>query len=323
MLHIERLCLMFRLLQNEKRYLYITNYSSDEESLCEMEIKCLFDKPLDDKHLFSNVYIDPSRSPFIKKCISIMYIGETIDLIIEQINNDKLTSEKYKVVYINAPHENVGFHEGRRIEFKLGFSILGEAEMKKPENIFGITKIENSWIFGKCESNTSEWLQRNQKPFSYSNALKVNVCRALVNIAVGNNLKCSVIDPCCGIGTVLIEAISMHINIKGYEINPLIGKNAKTNLRYFGYEDVITIGDMNNIQDKYDVAIVDLPYGIFTQITTEEQLSIMISTRKIAAKMVIITFEDMAKQITSVGFHIDDRCTVSKGTFKRHIYICG
>lgn len=114
----------------------------------------------------------------------------------------------------------------------------------------------------------------------------------------------------------------MHINIKGYEINPLIGKNAKTNLRYFGYEDVITIGDMNNIQDKYDVAIVDLPYGIFTQITTEEQLSIMSSTRKIAAKMVIITFEDMAKQITSVGFHIDDRCTVSKGTFKRHIYIC-
>ncbi|WP_298845109.1 TRM11 family methyltransferase, partial [uncultured Clostridium sp.] len=215
-----------------------------------------------------------------------------------------------------------GFHEGRRIEFEIGFSILGECEMKKPENIFGITKIANIWIFGKCESNNSEWLQRNKKPFSYSNALKVNVCRAIVNIAVGNNLNCSVVDPCCGIGTVLIEAISMKINIKGYEINPLIGKNAKTNLRYFGYEDVITIGDMNNIQNKYDVAIVDLPYGIFTQITADEQLAIMGSARRIASKMVIVTFDDMKEQIRSVGFHIDDRCSVSKGTFQRHIYIC-
>ncbi|MBZ9608011.1 RNA methyltransferase [Clostridium estertheticum] len=313
---------MFQLPQNEKKYLYTTNYSSDEESLCKMEIKCLFNKHLDEKHLFSDIYVDPSRSPFIKKCISIMYTGETMKQIIDQIAMDKLTGINYKVAYINATDENIGFHERRRIEFEIGFNILGEAEMKNPEIIFGITKIANKWIFGECESNVSDWLLHNKKPFSYSNALKVNVCRALVNIAVANNLNCSVVDPCCGIGTVLIEAISMDINIKGYEINPYIGENAKANLRYFGYDDVITICDMNDIANKFNVAIVDLPYGIFTQITTEEQLAIISSTRRIADRMVIITFDDMEEQITSVGFHIDDRCTVSKGTFKRHIFIC-
>ncbi len=313
---------MFQEPQNENNYLYTTNYSSDEESLCKMEIKCLFNKPLNEKYLFSNIYVDPSRSPFIKKCISIKYIGETIEQIIDLIVMDNLTCTNYKVAYINATNENIGFHERRKIEFKIGFSILGEAKMKNPEIIFGITKVENKWMFGECESNTSDWLLHNKKPFSYSNALKVNVCRALVNIAVGNNLNFSVIDPCCGIGTVLIEAISMSINIKGYEINPYIGENAKTNLRYFGYEDVITIGDMNDVQNKYNVAIVDLPYGIFTQITPGEQLAIINSTRRIADRMVIITFDDMKQQITSVGFQIEDRCTVSKGTFKRHIFIC-
>jgi len=308
--------------QEDNKYLYTTNYSKDEESLCKMEIKCLFNKLLHEKHVFSDIYVNPSRSPFIKKCISIMYTGQTIKEIIDQIIMDKLTSVNYKVTYINASDESMGFHEGRSIEFEVGFSILGEAEMKNPEITFGITKVDNRWIFGECESNTSDWLFHNKKPFSYSNALKVNVCRALVNIAVGNNLNCSVVDPCCGIGTVLIEAISMQIDIKGYEINPFIGKNAKTNLRYFGYEDVITIGDMNDIRNKFNVAIVDLPYGIFTQITAGEQLAIMESTRRIADRMVIITFEDMEAQITSVGFHIDDRCTVSKGTFKRHIYMC-
>ncbi|MBZ9687720.1 RNA methyltransferase [Clostridium estertheticum] len=313
---------MFQLVQKDNNYLYTTNYSKDEESLCKMEIKCLFNKPLHEKHLFSDIYVDLSRSPFIKKCISIMYIGQTMKQIIDQIVMDKLASVNYKVTYINATDEIMGFHEGRSIEFEIGFNILGEAEMKNPEITFGITKVDNKWIFGECESNASDWLFHNKKPFSYSNALKVNVCRALVNIAVGNNLDCSVVDPCCGIGTVLIEAISIGINIKGYEINPYIGKNAKANLRYFGYEDVITIGDMNDIQNKFNVAIVDLPYGIFTQITAEEQLAIMESTRRIADRMVIITFDDMEQQITSVGFKIDERCTVSKGTFTRHIYVC-
>jgi tRNA (guanine10-N2)-dimethyltransferase len=314
---------MFKLPLHEKKYLYTTNYSKDEESLCKMEMKCLFNKPLQDKYLFSDIYVEPSRSPYIKKCISIIYTGDTMEKIIDQIVIDKLTSINYKVIYINATDEIMGFHDGRKIEFQIGYSILGEAELKKPEIMFGITKIANQWVFGECESNTSDWVLHNTKPFSYSNALKVNVCRSLVNIAVGNNLNCSVVDPCCGIGTVLIEAISMKLNIKGYEINEYIGKNAKTNLRYFGYEDdIITIGDMHDIKEKFDVAIVDLPYNIFTQITPGEQLAIMDSTRRIADKMVIITFEDMEMQINSVGFHIDDRCTVSKGTFKRHVFIC-
>jgi len=313
---------MFQLPQKGNKYLYTTNYSEDEKSLCKMEIKCLFNKLLVEKHIFSDIYVDPSRSPFIKKSISIMYTGDTMQQIIDQIVKDKLTSTNYKVAYINATDEIMSFHEGRSIEFNIGFNILGEAQMKKPDITFGITKVENKWIFGECENNTSDWLFHNKKPFSYSNALKVKVCRALVNIAVGNNLGYSVVDPCCGIGTILIEAISIGISIKGYEINPYIGKNAKANLKYFGYEDVITIGDMNNIENKFNVAIVDLPYGIFTQITTAQQLAIMESTRRIADRMVIITFEDMKEQITSVGFHINDRCTVSKGTFKRHIYIC-
>ena len=166
------------------------------------------------------------------------------------------------------------------------------------------------------------WLSHNKKPFSYSNALKVNVSRAVVNIAIGNNLNYKVIDPCCGIGTVLIEALSMGIDIIGYEINPSIGYNAIRNLNYFGYENIITIGDMTSIEDIYDIAIIDLPYGIFTQITAQEQLDIILSGRRIAKKLILITFEDMETQIKACGFNIEDRCTISKGNFIRHISIC-
>ena len=313
---------MLELLQRSGQYLYTTNYSRDEAALCKMEITELFNIALAEKHFFSNFFINPSRSPFIKKCINIMFTGENLEDIINQIQKKNLFGLNYKVSYVEIAEDGFDFKKRRSIEYEVGLSILGDFEMKHPETTFGITKLNGLWIFGQFTSNDSKWTTHNKKPFSYSNALKVNVSRAIVNIAVGNNLNCSVIDPCCGIGTVLIEALSMGINIKGYEINPSIGYNAKRNLQYFEFEDVITIGDMNTIQDKFDVAIVDLPYGIFTSISPEQQLSIIASTRSIADRMILITFDAMEEQINASGFTIENSCLISKGKFERHIYIC-
>ena len=148
------------------------------------------------------------------------------------------------------------------------------------------------------------------------------MARALVNIAVGNNLELKLVDPCCGIGTVVIEALSMNIDVNGYEINNNIAQYAQRNLEFFGYNNVITNGDMHRIEEKYDVVIIDIPYGLFKPTTLKEQTDIIKTARKIADKLVIVTFEDMDKYIKGVGFNILDTCYVSKGKFVRYISIC-
>ena len=305
-----------------KLYLYTINYTADEASLCRMEMKCLFRKVPKMKHFFSYHYVDPSRSPFIKQCISVLYTGISTDDITCKITNDNLLYEKYKVCYFDHDNETIGFREKRKIEYSIGFNILGEAEMDHPEVLLGIINLNGRWILGEAKLNSSIWKSHIKKPYSYSNALSSRVSRALVNIAVCNNLKCKVVDPCSGIGTVVIEALSMGIDIKGYEINPLIAENSKINLNFLGYEDVITAGNMHLITDKFDVAIVDLPYGLFSSSTLKEQVDIMKTSRRIAKIMIIITFENMDQHILSSGFHILDRCHVSKGKFKRYITIC-
>jgi len=305
-----------------KLYLYIINFIADEECLCKMEMKYLFKKSPKVKHFFSYHYVDPSRSPFIKQCTSILYSGISTDDIISKIVDDNLFYEKYKVCYFQHDNETIGFREKRRIEYSIGFNILGEAKMDNPEVLLGVINLNGKWILGESERNNSVWKSHIKKPYSYSNALSTRVSRALVNIAVSNDLKCKVVDPCCGIGTVVIEALSMGIDIKGYEINPLIAENSKINLNFFGYDDNITIGDMHYIDDKFDVAIVDLPYGLFSKSTLTQQIDIIKTTRRIANNMIIITFEDMDQHILSAGFHIVDKCNVFKGKFKRYITIC-
>lgn len=303
-------------------YFYTINFTVYEENLCKMEMKYLFNMIPKNKHFFSYHYVDPSRSPFIKQCISIIYTGNTLDDIVNQILVNNLSYEKFKVRYINVHDEKISFDERRRIEYLIGFNITGEAEMRYPKMTLGITKIHGKWILGEYKENESDLKFHDRKPYCYSNALGVRVSRAIVNIAVSNNLKCKVIDPCCGIGTVVIEGLAMGIDIIGYEINPCIATNAKKNLQFFGYDDVITEGNMHNITDKFDAAIVDIPYGLFSPTTLKEQIDIITTTRRIAKKAIIVTLENMDQHILSCGFNIVDKCHVSKGKFTRYITIC-
>ena len=312
-------------LKNNSRtgnYLYTTNFSAQEESLCKMEIKYLFHLSMKNKHFFTNQYESPSRSPFIKHCISIQYSSPKLEDLIQQLVNDNFYAEKYKIYYIKVEEENIGFHESREIEYSVGMNIKGNAEMNNPKVIFGITKVSGKWFFGECESNDYSWQLHKIKPFSYSNALNVEVSRALVNIAVGNDKGCTLVDPCCGIGTVVIEALSQGIDIKGYELNKHIGTNAKENLKHFKLRDVITIGDMNSIETHYNSAIVDLPYGLFTNATLEQQINIIKCARRISTKMVLISFEDMSRYIIDSGFSVKDKCSISKGKFVRYVTVC-
>ncbi|AWK50224.1 SAM-dependent methyltransferase [Clostridium beijerinckii] len=307
---------------NNRGYFYSINYPVFEENLCEMEMKYLFNKIPSEKFLFSSYYVEPSRSPFIKDMISIIYEEDSLEQIVENIIEAKLSYDDFKVCYIKLENGDVSYKERLKSIREIGLVIIGQSEMHNPKALLGVTKVDGRWIFGEYERNDYEWHIHDQKPYSYSNSLSLRVSRALVNIAVKNDLGCKLIDPCCGVGTVVIDALSMGINVRGYEINKNIAENAQKNLQFFGYENVITTGDMHNIEEKYDVAIIDLPYGLFTSTTIEEQTALMKTARRITNKLVIVTFENMDKHIIESGFDIIDKCYVCKGKFKRYISIC-
>ena len=149
------------------------------------------------------------------------------------------------------------------------------------------------------------------------------MARALVNIAVGDNRELTLVDPCCGVGTVVIEALDLGINVKGYEISKSLVYNARNNIEFLGYNrEIITSGNMHNINEVFDVAIVDIPYGLFSPVTLKEQMDIINTSRRIARKLVIITFEDMDNLIISAGFKIIEKCYMIKGNMVRQVSIC-
>lgn len=306
----------------EQSYFYIINSTVQEEELCNLEMKYLFSVIPDKKYFFSPNYILPSRSAFIKQCISIIYTCDTLNDLVEKIIEENICYDNFKIRYIDLEDSSIAYAERRKIEYLVGFNIIGEADIHNPEVVLGVANIDGKWIFGVLEDNKNTWNKHNHKPYSYSNALNVRVARSLVNIAIGNNLELKLVDPCCGIGTVVIEALSMGIDVIGYELNSFIADNAKKNLEFFGFNDVIVNCNMHEVDNKFDVAIVDLPYGVFTPVTLKEQLDIIKTSRKLADKVVLITFENMEHYFRYSGFNVTDSCIIAKGTFKRYITVC-
>lgn len=307
---------------NLKEYFYVINYPTYEKSLCDMEMRYIFNRVSDEKQFCTNIYVNPSRSPFIKHSISIMYSGDNLQDIVNKVTENNLHYEGFKVFYIKSENGDVEYSERLRSVREIGLAIGGECEMHNPKVTFAVSKIDGRWIFGIYEQNDYKWHEHNNKPHSYSNALSLRVAKAIVNIAVGNNLNCTLIDPCCGIGTVVIEALDLGIKVKGYELSKQIAGNARENLKFLGLDDVISNTNMHSMDEKFDVAIVDIPYGLFTATTLKEQIDIIKTSRKIADKLVIVTFENMDKHIISQGFDIIDQCCVSKSNFVRYITLC-
>lgn len=304
------------------KYMYIVNYPVFEEELCLLEMKSIFGKIPDKKTLFSNIEFNPSNSPFIKTRLDIIYEKDTIEELLVEINKDTTIYDNFKLEYIRLNNNNnIPYNERLDLIKKLSMNIIGIHNFKNPKFNFGVTKIDDKWLFGIDNKNNYKWHTHDNKPCSYSNSLGVKIAKAVVNIANNGLKENTIVDPCCGVGTTLIEALDAGYQIEGYEINKYIAKNANINLEFYGFNPIVINDDMHNIKKEYDSSIIDIPYGIFSHTSKDEQQNIINTARKISKKMVIIAFENHDSMLIKAGFKIIDRCIVTKGKFKRFIVV--
>lgn len=304
------------------KYLYIYNYSPNEQDLCEMEFRQIFHEDMKSKYYFTNQYFDYTRSVFIKGRLDIMKASICFDDIVEEIKNEKMCYYDFKVIYLKNEITHVDYQESLQKCRDIAHPIDGSVDMQNPKVIFAITKIEETWYFG-IYHDEALWSLRYEKPHSYSHSLNIRDARTLVNIAVGNHLDYKVIDPCCGIGTVVLEALSMGIDIEGYDINREVSYQARLNLEHFGYNpQIVSRQDMQTIKKKYDVTIMDIPYGVYSPFSYEQQLALLRGTLSLAPRLVLVSHIDMNKELEDIGYVIQDQATIKKGNFLRYITLC-
>ena len=307
------------------KYIYSFNYENTERDLCMLESVSIFGKEVRSKLLFSDREIEPSTSAFIKSRLAVISFSTDYAELITQIKKESIRIEGFKVEYLVFEGDETEYAARLEKLRDIGYSIEGKHDYYNPTKRFGLCYFEGTWYFGELVKNNFDWHKHKQKPHSFSNSISVNIAKSLVNIAVMANKESTLLDACCGVGTILLEACFAGFHIEGCDINQKTAQNAQDNLAHFHYTAKVYHSDIKDISQQYDAAIIDLPYNLFTSATDDDIRHIIESTAKISDRLVIVSIDDIADLISDIGFGISNYCSVSKRgktSFSRKIWVC-
>jgi len=307
------------------KHIYTFVYENAEIELCKLESKYLFKEEEQNKQLFSNIKIEPSCSAYIKNRLDIISFSEDYSTLIQNIKEENICVEGFKVEYIVLDKDKTEYSERLSKLKDVGYSIEGTPDYYKPTKTYALCYFEGFWNFGVLIKDSFDWHKHKKKPCSFSNSININIAKALVNIATKTNKEISLIDACCGVGTIMLEACFAGNNIEGCEINWKICKNARQNIAHFNYTANVYRSDISDIKKRYDTAILDLPYNLFSSASESDILHIIKSTAKVSDRLVIVSTTDISGIINNTGFKILDYCSVGKSgkrSFTRKIWVC-
>jgi len=305
--------------------MYIFNYDDNESDFCKLESRCIFNKEEMNKLLFSDIKVEPSSSAFIKKRLDIILFSENYSTIINEIKKEGICVEGFKVEYLVLEGDTTEYADRLKKLKDIGCSIEGIPDYYKPTITYALCYYKGIWYFGILIKNNFDWHKHKQKPCSYSSSISMSIAKALVNIAANANKEKKLIDACCGVGTVMLEACFAGYNIEGCDINEKICKDARENLSHFNYTANVYCSDIKDISKRYDAAIIDLPYNLFSYANDKIILHIIGSTAEITNRLVIVSTSDISSLISNTGLRISDYCSVKKrrsANFTRKIWVC-
>lgn len=309
----------------KKTYMYNANYPEHEETLWAIEARTLFNISLKEKVFFSDVAVNPSISPYIKNRLEIRHKTLTFEELLLKVERDENTTTNSVIKYLKLASGDT-YAEGRKALYKKLCGRFKEpVEGESPQVTYGITFHKGLWYFGELLRNNGLWRKHDKRPHTYSNSLKANLAKVLVNIAGQGDASKSIIDPCCGAGTVLLEGCFAGCNIAGSDINEKMAISATRNLKHFGYSAKVSNQAIQDITGRYDASIVDLPYGLRSQITREGQFDIIKNAKRISDRAVIVSSDDISDLISKAQLKIVDACKVKKSVnkkFTRFIWVC-
>ena len=153
----------------------------------------------------------------------------------------------------------------------------------------------------------------------------MDVAKSLVCNASQGNKSTTLLDACCGVGTVLLEACIAGFNIAGCDIDFNATKYTKQNLTYYNYTADVHYSDIKDHNTQYDAAIIDLPYNLYSYSSDAIMANIIASTAKLTNRVVIVSISDIKAEIQKSGLKVTDYCSIvkkGKSTFTRKIWIC-
>ena len=302
-----------------KQYLYLTAIPDLHAELINAECVALAESAPNLHGLaISSKRVDVSRGAYVRSCAELLFEGGSISEICSKIRAVGLYADDFRVSVVKLPRDLEG--NSIQIAHKVGAEIGGKPHLDMPRVTFLTVVTDDKIWFGKLISESDgRWIAHNRRPHVTSSSLPTRLSRAIVNlIAVPGNC---LLDPCCGTGTIILEAAQMGVNAVGYDINVRMVGATRKNLKHFGLHADVKLGDARQICGWFNAVATDFPYGIGLAKDAEEDRKILRRVRQLAPRAAFVHTRDLSSELADLGYRIDNVLPARKHTMVRKIFI--
>jgi tRNA (guanine10-N2)-dimethyltransferase len=219
------------------------------------------------------------------------------------IETDRPFAGRVKKVH-SAAKSIAPYSSALEFERLIGTMIEGSVDLSAPETEYRAIISGDRCYFGRLlftiDRGGFEKRNPGRRAFFHPGVMMPRMARALVNISCaqpGSRL----LDPFCGTGGILIEAILLGIETIGIDFNPEMVRVSRLNTK----ESALLVADATRLpleDESVDAVVTDLPYGQSVSIRKEnsleqlydDTLSELRSVLKKGRRAVLVTHKDIS-----------------------------
>jgi hypothetical protein len=310
-------------------YFYLVSGGEDVRELAALELWLLAGTDGEGACLAGPVAADVTGAAYTRFCAELIAEGPDLEALVAATAAAAPRLEGFNLhLWRPAPRATDNPLQAIR---RLADAIPGQPNLDHPRHRLAVVAQADWWRLGRVVSVASGDWRAWTPPVDFSAALPPQLARALVNLvaAPGDTL----LDPCCGVGTVVAQAARRGVRAVGVEISKKLAGRAAECVRaaYTGETPVppgaghpgtlIVAGDGREIGGRFDAAVVDLPYGRSSVITPGLYRDLLGNLRGLVQRAAIVAAYPLDEVLAEAGFRLLRLARARSGGLVRHVHL--
>jgi tRNA G10 N-methylase Trm11 len=239
------------------------------------------------------------RAAYLQAGIRPIARAETLEALCAALEGMHFEADDFRIEFLRLSGR-LAIRENQAVP-AVAQAIPARPNLDAPRHRFLLAASESGLTFGEITAEPDRsYRSHDSRPYRTTSSLPSRIARALVNLV--SPPARSLCDPCCGTGSILLEARSLGIEAWGIDLNPRMVGMSRLNLAYFGHPAQVMPGDARNVERKADAIVTDLPYGLCTVVDQENILRILERTARLAPTAVFVAGSDLSGCLHEAGF---------------------
>lgn len=248
------------------------------------------------------------QAAYVHTGLRLICEADTLEKLTDQIGHLDFPADSFRIEFQRLSNLN----PVRRQEAILAIAeaLPTYPDLENPKHRFLLVARAEGFWFGEIVAETEySYHDHDQKPYHMSSSLPARLARAMVNLAYP--IK-NILDPCCGSGSILLEACTLGITAYGIDKSPKMVSMSRKNLAHFGFDADVKRGDARQCIRTVDAVVTDLPYGRFCHADSEEIRSILKKAAQLAPLGIFVTESDISAWLQEAGYESIETWRVHK-----------